>query len=508
MSSTARQLTDPPQGGRPLGVRAIRAFGWNYGATAAGKLSFFLATLVLARELDPTDFGVVAFTLAVLAYIETVTSHGIGETLVYRSDAEDRVVSSTAFWLTLMTSTSLMAVVWFLAPSIAGLGPEESSLTLVVQILSLQLLLSAVGSTQGYLFRHSMRFDRMFLPQVTSGVVKGVVAVTLALAGFGIWSLVLGQLIGTLVRSVGLWLASDWRPGLAFAWDKARSLAGTGAGFAAVAVIGGAARNADYLIIGVTLGATALGFYYLAFRLPELLILGPFESLWQVLFSYYSRLREAQANVEASRESLARAFRETVRLGALVALPLGAAVAALAPSIVVTLYGHGWGPAVVPFALISLWAATGAVSGMAGVVLKSLGRARTLTVATTIATVVRLPLLWVATFEGISAVALVQLVTQALWLVGIFAVVASTLRMSLRSALAPLVPAILVAVGVGSAAFGVAHALPPAPGLLLGLVAALVVYGVLVKLLCADAFHLVVRKTAEAVGARRGALSW
>ena len=493
-----------------LGVRAVRGFAWNYSAVAAGKVAFFLATLVLARELDPADFGVIAFTLAVLAYVETVTSHGIGETLVYRSDARDSAVASTAFWLSLSTAGVLVAGLWVLATSIARLGPNAPELVLVVQILSLQLVLSALGNTHGYLLRHSLRFDRLFAPQLASGVTKGTTAIVLALAGFGVWSLVLGQLVGTVVRSAGLWLVSAWRPRFTFARDKARSLVGTGSGFAAVAIIGGAARNADYLIIGVSLGTAALGYYYLAFRLPELLILGPFESAWQVLFSYYARLHDAQpdADADAALESLARGFRESVRLGALIALPLCAATAALASPIMLTLYGEGWGPAVIPFALISLWAGTAALSGMAGVVLKSLGRAGTLTTATTISTLVRLPLLWLATLGGITGVAMMQLLAQAVWLVAIFAVVGSVVGVGIRAVLTPVVPALLVASVVGCVTLAVAHALPPAPAVVVGAAAALVVYLVMLKLVCAEALRLGVDTVREAAGLRRRALTW
>jgi O-antigen/teichoic acid export membrane protein len=491
-----------------LGVRAVRGFAWNFGAVAAGKLSFFVATLVLARELDPTDFGVIAFTLAVLAYVETITSHGIGETLVYRADARDPVVASTAFWLSLGSSLVLLGGLWLAAPSIALLGPDDSSLALVVQILSLQLVLSALGSTHGYLLRHSLRFDRLFVPQLLSGLAKGLTAVALAVAGFGVWSLVIGQLAGTIVRSIGLWFTSGWRPRLAFARDKARSLASTGSGFAAIAVIGGAARNADYLIIGISLGGAALGYYYLAFRLPELLILGPFESAWQVLFSYYARLHDAQSNEDAALESLGRGFRESVRLGSLIALPLCAATAALASPIVLTLYGDAWQPAVVPFALIALWAGAGAVSGMAGVVLKSLGRAGTLTTATTISTLVRLPLLWLATLGGITAVAAMQLLAQAVWLVAIFVVAGSVFRISIRAVFAPLAPALLVAVAVGATALGVAQLLPPLPGLLVGILAALAVYAIMLELVCADALRLGMETLRAATRVRRRALSW
>ena len=480
-------------GDRPrLGDRAVKGFFWNYGAIAGGRAFFFVATLVLARELSPQDFGVVAFTLAVLAYLEAVTSHGLGETLVYRKDGNDPALASTVFWLSVATSIVLVLVMWGLADPIASLGPDDESLVLVVQVLSIELLITSFGNTQAYMLRHSMRFDRLFVPQLVGGFVKGATAIVLALAGFGVWSLVIGQLAGSSVRTFGYWSISDWRPSLTFARDRARSLLRKGSGFAVIAVIAGAGRNADYLIIGVTLGTTALGFYYLAFRLPELVIVGPFQAAWQVLFPAYARVSDRESDPAVATEALERGFRDSVRIASMVALPVCTVIAALASPLVLTLYGSPWEPSVAPLALISLWAGIAAVSGMAGVVLKSLGRTGTLTTATTVSTAVRLPVIWFATYGGITAVAFAQLAVQLVWLVGIFVVVARVLDAEVRAILAPIIPAVVVSVVVGAAAWLPTTMLPPAPSLVVGSSLALLVYGFLVHRFCAEVLDLVV----------------
>jgi PST family polysaccharide transporter len=462
--------------GPPSGRQLASGFAWHYGAYALGRLFFFGATLVLARELAPAEFGLVAFTLALLAYLETITSHGFGETLIYRADATDRRISSTTFWLSLLGSIVMFVALWIAAPAIARLGPSSETLVWIVRILGLQLVLTGFGSAPDFLLRHSLSFRRVFWPQVASGMAKGLVAVGLALAGAGVWSLVAGQLSGSLVRSVALWRVSRFRPALAIARRELRSITSAGAGFAAIAIIAELARNADYLIVGAQLGTTALGFYYLAFRLPELVLLSGFQAFWHVLFPYYSRLRDSAADAAAARERLAGALRRTIRLGGLVALPLGAVLAALADPLISVLYGDRWDPAALPAALIALWAGVSAVSGLAGITLKALGRTGTLTVAMSISSVLRLPLLWVAASWSISAVAATQLIAQAIWLVAIYAVAARSLQTMTRALLVRLLPGLAIAVAVAAPALVAAQTLPPGAALVAGFAAAAVVY--------------------------------
>jgi hypothetical protein len=144
---------------------------------------------------------------------------------------------------------------------------------------------------------------------------------------------------------------------------------------------------------------------------------------------------------------------------------------------------------------------------MAGVVLKSLGRAASLTTATTVSTLVRLPILWFATLGGISGVAGAQLVAQVLWLLAIFAVVASVLRVRMLAVLAPLVPSLLVSAVVGACALVSARTLPPQPGLAAGVAVAALSYAIMLRLVCADALQVGL-ETLRAAWPRRRAFTW
>jgi PST family polysaccharide transporter len=134
---------------RELGRRAFSGFLWAAASYAGGRLLVFAATLVLARILVPSDFGLVAFALAVMHYLEYLTDLGLGAALVYRSDAEDPRVSSTAFWIGICGGVVLFAASWFLAPLLGEIGPDER-VALLITGEGLKTLDAVRGSFETY----------------------------------------------------------------------------------------------------------------------------------------------------------------------------------------------------------------------------------------------------------------------------------------------------------------------------------------------------------------------
>ena len=222
--------------------RALTSFLWTYSGFAAGRVLFFLAMLVLARVLVPSEFGLVAFALALLSYLGTLADLGFGAALVQRADARRPGIAATAFWIGLAAAIALVAACWVAAPLLPRVGLDEE-IVWVFRVLSLQLLIASLGNVQHYLLAHSLEFKRLFGPELGSGVAKGVVSVALALAGFGVWSIVVGQLAGSVARTVGLWLASDWRPTLTIARRAVPELLRFGGAIVAVGILGEAVRN-------------------------------------------------------------------------------------------------------------------------------------------------------------------------------------------------------------------------------------------------------------------------
>jgi lipopolysaccharide exporter len=474
---------------REIGRRAFTGFLWAGASYAGGKVLVFAATIVLARLLVPSEFGLVAFALAVIAYLEFVTDLGLGAALIYRADAADPRVSSTAFWIGVLGALGLFAVSWVAAPLVASVGPGDDVVPLF-RALGLQFLLSALGKPHEYRLRRSLQFRRLFWPELGGGLVKGVVSVALAVSGAGAWSLVIGQLAGTLSKSVGLWIVHPFRPGFTISRRVVAPMMRFGLGIVAVGLLGQGARTFDYLVVGAKLGAAALGVYYLAFRLPELVIVSGFQVANDVLFPFYARLRDGRVDGD---EDLRRGYLQTIRLGAMVAWPAAVGMAALALPLVLTLYGERWRAAAAPLAFVSLWAGLASLASMPGAVLKALGRSWLLTATGIMQIAILFPAIWLAAPYGITAVAACQVAEKTVSLALLGTIIGRVLGIPWHAAFTAGAPALGLSALMGAVLYALAATLPPAAALAVGIPLGGAVYLLLLRRLSPDGFGLLAR---------------
>ena len=479
---------------RDLGRRAFAGFLWASGSYAAGKVLLFVATLVLARLLVPGDFGVVAFTLAVINFLDYLTDLGLGAALVYRADAEDPKVSSTAFWMGIGGGCVLFVGSWFLAPLLARIGPDDSVVDLF-RVLALYFVLSALGKAHEYRLRRVLAFRTLFWPQFLGGLTKGVVSVALALGGYGAWSLIVGQLAGALCQSIALWVVFPWRPSFTISRRHLRPMLRFGLGIVAVGMLGQGAKNFDYLIVGAKLGSVALGFYFLAFRLPELVIMSGFRVANDVLFPFYARLRDGQA--ARTPDNLRRGYLETVRLGAVLAMPAALGMAALAVPLVVVLYGEQWRPSAAPLAYIALWAGLASLATMPGAVFKALGRSWLLTATGVMQIAILFPAVWFAADFGVTAVAASQVVEKAISLALLGVIVGRVLGIAWYATFLAAAPALAISCVMAALLYGLAAIVPPLAALAVGLPLGATLYLLGLRWLVPDAYALLVRPLRE-----------
>jgi lipopolysaccharide exporter len=490
---------DPVASSRPaLKRRALSGFFWAYGSFFGNRLLTFAATLVLARLLVPSEFGIVAFVLAVISYVENVADLGLGSALVQRPDADEPATIATAFWAGLLVALALTAACFFAAPLVAQLGPS-GGVTAMFRVLSLQFVIAALANPQELLLHRHLQFRRVAVPVWAGAFVKAAISVVLAVAGFGAWSLVWGQLAGTAATTVVLWFMSPWRPQVMVIGSRLREMLKYGSGVAVVGVIGEAVVDADYIIVGARLGAEALGLYLLAFRIPELVIASGFRVANTVFFPFYSRLRERGDSV--GDDELRHGYVRTLRLGALVALPAGLTMAALAKPIVLTLYGEEWRASVAPLAFIAIWASMSALTSLPGALFKAVGRSWLLTANSVLELVLILPTLWFAAGHGITTVAVAHAGVKIVFFCILTLVVRRVLGVPLTTSYASLLPGLLVGAITGLAAFGASHVFGAIPLLALGCggVVAAAIYTIALRLVAPGAFDAFTASGKQAV---------
>lgn len=378
------------QNSSKLASAAIRGTTWTYIAFISSKLVVFITTVILARYLSKNDFGVVGYAITIIGFLDVVKDLGISASLIYHRNEE---VIPTAFWLSLSTNITIFLLTWVGAPLVGSFFHDPRAIW-VTRILAMNFPLNALGSTHEALLVKQLDFRKKFIPEFVKSIVKGVVAISMALMGFGPWSLIISQLIGTLVAVAILWKIVSWRPSIVFSGQIARSLLAFGLPLVGMNIVSAVALNIDYIFIGRYLGSESLGVYTLAFRIPELTILYFCGMVAQVIFPIFGKIRD-------DAEALKRGFLETARYVALVTVPIGLGMALLAEPFILALFGEKWLEAAPVLQGISLYALFISLGFNAGDVYKAQGRPGMLTLMSTLHTLLLVPsLFWAVTILG------------------------------------------------------------------------------------------------------------
>jgi PST family polysaccharide transporter len=384
----------------PLARSAARGVAWAFLATLAGKLVWLGGLAVLARVLAPEVFGLLAFGLVYVAYLEAIGDLGTSAALIYwpaRDRASRDETAQATFVVNLGMGAGFFAATQLLAPAVAAFfhHPEAEP---ILRALAWAFPLKALGNTHDALLQKALRFRRRAIPELALAVAKTAAAVALALAGFGVWSLVWGQLLGLAAWTLVLWGVVDWRPGLRWPAERLRPVLAYGRGIVAVNVLAAVVHHVDLVVVGRMLGATALGFYQVASKLPEMTVTVAVWVVARVLFPTFAR-------VAAAGGDLAAAYLAALRYTALATLPAAVGLALVAEPLVAVVYGSQWGPSGPLLRALAVYAGLRAVGSPAGDLLKATGRSGLLAVLAVVKAAVLVPALVLAAREGSLAVA-------------------------------------------------------------------------------------------------------
>ncbi len=375
-----------PGSAEGLATATLRGAAWAGAARFGGKALFFASTLLLARLLDRQDFGVAAYAITLIALFGSLPTLGLGPALIHHRD--DPEILDTGFWLGVLTGCAAFALVWLLAPASAWIFDDGRAVD-VTRALALVFPLESLRNVHATLLRKRLAFDRRFVPEISQSGTKGLLAIALAFAGFGYWSLIWGSIGAAAVGVPVYWWASGWRPGLRFDAGAARTLLPFGGHVMALDLLSALVRNVDYVFVGRLLGAATLGVYTLAFRIPDLLIRNLCTTLGQVLLPVYARLRAELAALRA-------AFLATLGYVTALTAPLATGLALVAEPLVITAFSEKWREVATVIPPICAYALLISLSFNLGDLYKALGRPDVLSRLALLRAGLAVPALWVA----------------------------------------------------------------------------------------------------------------
>ena len=453
-----------------LGAKTLRSFSWAYLGYILGKSSTFITTIILARLLTPAQFGIIAFATTAIATLDAVRDLGVSLAIIQRRDRVDEA-STTAFWLTLASNLIAWIVLVAVAPSVATFF-QEPLINDVLPILSLTFIINGLGAVHDARLQREMQFGRRMIPTLAGSIVKGVVSITLALTGFGVWALVFGQISGQTTYTGVIWRLTRWHPKLAFDMALAGELLAFGYKIIIDSTLSMLQTNIDYIFIGRLLGETALGVYTIAYRVPELIIINMCNVIANVLFPAY-------ASIQEDRPRLRRTLLLAMRYIALVTVPVGVGLALISPLFVSVFFPPVWAEAGRIMAVLSLYGILIAITWNIGDIYKAIDRVDILWKTAVLEFVILAPVLFVLAQDSAFAVAVghvcVAFVTSVLRLVIVVRLLGMDIRRIMAQFLSPVAGAALMSILV-SLWLSLGHSMPSLVQLTLAVIVGALAY--------------------------------
>jgi O-antigen/teichoic acid export membrane protein len=325
------------------------------------------AMVVLARLLDPKDFGLVGMVTAFTGVLGWFRDFGLSAAAVQRTEIT-AAQHSTLFWINVLFGALLALMTLAAAPAIAAFY-HEPRLVWVAALLGTAFQFNAMGIQHSALLQRQMRFTAMAVISLVSLMVGTAVAIGGAAIGYGYWALVASSVITPLVASIGFWLATGWIPGMPRRRAGIGSMMHFGGTLTLNGIVAYVGFNADKVMIGRFLGVDALGIYGRGFALASMPTDNFTSAVGEVAFSALSRLQN-----DAPR--LRRYFLKGFSLVLGLTLPITIACALFADDVVLVLLGSKWQASTEIVRLLAPTIAVMAVINPMGWLISSLGLVR------------------------------------------------------------------------------------------------------------------------------------
>ena len=345
--------------------KIMSGFVWKFSERFMSQGISFLVSLVLARLLTPDDYGLISLVLTFMYLADVFVVSGFNAALIQKRDATSEDFS-TLFYCSFACSIIIYAVLYFTAPLIASFY-NKPILVLILRVFALRIPLSAYNSIQtAYVARH-MLFQRLFYSSIAGSVFAAIVGIAMAYKGCGVWALVAQYMVNMLVNTVVLHFTIPWHLERKFSKKSAKSLMSFGWKVLAADFMGTLFNNLRSLIIGRIYKPSDLAYYDKGQQLPTLISDNISVSIISVLFP-------AIANICDEEDKVREMTRRASQIMAYIIYPIMFGLLAVAPSLVMTLFGDQWGACVPFLQLLSISSAFGIMGNISLQVIKAIGR--------------------------------------------------------------------------------------------------------------------------------------
>ena len=310
---------------------------WKFGERIGAQCVSLVVSIVLARLLMPSDYGLVTMVTIFITIANVLVSSGFGESLVQKEDA-DNLDFSTIFYFEIFFSITIYIILFIVAPYIADFY-NEPVLCNVLRVFALRIPLTGINSVQQAYVKKKMIFKKFFFSTIIGTIISAIVGICMAYQGFGVWALIAQYLCNSIMDTTILWMTVRWRPDFCFSFERLKYLVSYGWKIMAAGLLNSFYGQLRSLVIGKVYTAADLAYYNRGQQFPQLLVVNINSSIEGVLFP-------AMANEQKDVSKLVRIMRRSIKTSSYILFPFMVGLAAVAPVFVKLILTEKWLPCV------------------------------------------------------------------------------------------------------------------------------------------------------------------
>ena len=313
--------------------KTVKGLGWSAADNIIKIGVTFVVSIVLARLLSPDEYGLIGILTIFISIFNFIVDSGFTNALIRKQDATDKDYS-TVFYTNLAVSI-LMAAVFFLSAKPISRFFEREELVSLTQVMSCIVVINALCMVQKARTTKAIDFKTQTKVTAIASIVSGVVGITMAYMGFGVWALVGQQIISQLLTTIFFWIFNRWMPKLIFSWESFREMWSFGWKLLASGLIDTVWKEIYQVVIGKCYAPATLGLYTRAKQFSDLCSSNLTTVIQRVSYPVLSSIQDDKARLKA-------AYQRVIKTTMLPTFVLMLGMAACAKPMIICLIGEQW----------------------------------------------------------------------------------------------------------------------------------------------------------------------
>ncbi|MFO7826008.1 MAG: lipopolysaccharide biosynthesis protein [Cyclobacterium sp.] len=285
-----------------LKEKTLTGILWAFLQQFGAQLINFIVSVVLARWLMPAEFGIIGMISVFIAIGNSLVDSGLTSSLI-RSKNNDQKDFSTVFFMNIFASIIIYLILFFCSPFIAKFF-DQPILIPVVRVYCLVFIIKAFSAVQNARYTLNMDFKSLMIVTIPSLLIGGIVGLSFAYFGYGVWSLVYMNLVQAMLVSIQLWVKGKWMPTLVFDIDRLKYHFNFGYKLTLSGILNTIYDNIYHLIIGKFFSAAQLGYYTRAQSMKQLPVTNISSALNKVTYSMFSKIQDDDIRLKSAYKGL------------------------------------------------------------------------------------------------------------------------------------------------------------------------------------------------------------